>query len=478
MTNQHLELINILSTAKRRMLFTMFQNCLAFYIFLGILLSSLILLAGKFIHLSDDIYYFAAIPILFGFVIALLRISLYKLTLYNVAYELDAKLNLKERLGTALEIVDAGRIGEIERFQVNDATRIASDLNLKDIYPYSPPRFAKLMPIALLSLFGSLLMPRYYQIPPEPTAAELEAMREAADNLENLKGQIALTEPVDKKLKDVINALRNKTTDVKGAQKRLTELYSEIKTQRNELSAPDLSQTMEKINKTINQSKLFSNTTPDAVANELERLAEELQNNKMPPEVKKELEEMLKQLLTQLDGLSTPKELVEQLRSIESQPLSPEMLKRLAQNLSELSKRMHSTEQLEQMLAQIQANQQKIGLAGLDLARKNGGVAQSDSRAGNESNAGEAQGTQAKVNTSSTNSKVMDLNLTEQTSRDDSFSPVYTPERPEEGGKIYTPYQEVYLNSKQAMAEALRKERIPARYRNQVLEYFEAIAPE
>jgi hypothetical protein len=458
----------------------MLQGYLAFYILLGILSSSMILLVSKFTYLpacavlsaagrSDAIYYFAVIPIFVGIVVALLRILLYKLTLYDVAYALDAKLNLKERLGTALEIVDIGRAEEIERFCVNDATRIASDLNLKEIYPYALPKSAKLMPIALLSLFAFFLMPKYYQLPPEPTAAEREAMREAADTLENLNGQNA------QKLKDIITTLRN--NNVKSAQKRLAELYSEIKAQRDELSAPDLAQTMENINKTIGQSKLFPNITPDIAATKLEELAENLQNNQMPPEVKRELQEMLKQLLTQLDGLNAPKELVEQLRSIESQPLSPEMLKRIAQNLSELSKRAQSAEQLEQMLAQIQANQQKIGLAGLDLDKKNGGIAQSDSRPGNESNTGEAQGTQVTVNLSSNNNEGMDMNLTGQASPDDSYSPVYTHERPEEGGKIYTPYQEVYLNAKQAMAEALQKERIPARYRKQVLEYFEAIAP-
>jgi len=455
----------------------MLQSYLAFYILFGILLSSMILLVSKFIYLSDVIYYFAATPILVGSVIALLRIFLYKLTLYDVAYALDTKLNLKERLGTALEIVDTGRTGEIERFQVNDTTRIASELNLKEIYPYSLPKSAKLIPIALLFLFAFLLMPRYYQLPPEPTAAEREAMQEAAETIENLNGQNIFTESMDKKLKDVVTALRNEKTDVKSAQKRLAELHSEIKARRDELSAPDLPQAMENINKVVSQSKLFENTAPDSVAKELEALAEKLQNNEIPPEVKKELEEILKQLLTQLNGLSTPKELVAQLRSIESQPLSSEMLKQIAQNLSELSKKAQSTEQLEQMLAQIQANQQKIGLAGLDLDRKDGGIAQSDSRAGNESNTGEAQGMQVNVNSSSTGNEEMDLNLTEQASTDDSFAPVYTHERPEEGEEIYTSYQEVYLNAKQAMDEALQKERIPARYRKQVLEYFEAIAP-
>jgi len=447
----------------------MLQSYLAFYLLLGILSSSMILLVSKFIYLSDAIYYFAVIPILVGIVIALLRIFLYQLTLYDVAYALDAKLNLKERLGTALEILDTGRAGEIERFCVNDATRIASDLKLKEIYPYALPKSAKLIPIALLSLLAFFLMPKYYQLPPEPTAAEREAMQEAADTLENLNGQNA------PKLRDIITTLRN--NNVKSAQKRLAELYSEIKAQRDDLSAPDLARTMENINKIISQSKLFPNATPDAAAAKLEELAENLQNNQMPPEVKKELQEMLKQLLAQLDGLNVPKELVEQLRSIESQPLSPEMLKRIAQNLSELSKRAQNAEQLEQMLAQIQANQQKIGLAGLDLDRKNGGIAQSDSRPGNESNAGEADGTQVNVNSSSTNNEGMDMNLPGQASPDDSSSPVYTHERPEEGGKIYTPYQEVYLNAKQVMAEALQKERVPARYRKQVLDYFEAIAP-
>jgi len=186
MINQPLKLINILSTARWRVRFSMLQSYLAFYLLLGILSSSMILLVSKFIYLSDAIYYFAVIPILVGIVIALLRIFLYQLTLYDVAYALDAKLNLKERLGTALEILDTGRAGEIERFCVNDATRIASDLKLKEIYPYALPKSAKLIPIALLSLLAFFLMPKYYQLPPEPTAAEREAMQEAADTLENL----------------------------------------------------------------------------------------------------------------------------------------------------------------------------------------------------------------------------------------------------------------------------------------------------
>jgi len=477
MINQNLELINILSTAKRRMRFLVFHKHLVFYILGGILFSSIILLISKFTYLSDAIYYFAVVPIFAGAIIASLKMLWYKLTLHDVACELDTKLNLKERLGTALEIIDSGKTGEMESFQVNDATRIASELNLKEVYPYLLPKSGKFIPVALLFLFAFFFMPRLYQLPLEPTTAELEAMREAADALENLNEQDVFTKSMGEKLKDVMTVLRNRKTDIKRAQKQLAELQSEVKAQRDKFSQPDLPQTMDNINKIIGQSKLFSNSDPDSAAKELEELAAKMKNDQIPPEVKKELQEIFKQLLRQLDGLSAPKELVEQLRSIESQPLSPEMLKRIAQNLSELSKRAQSIEQLEKMLTQIQANQQKIGLAGLNLDRKNGGIAQSDSRPGNESNIDEAQGTTVNVNSDSANNEGMDLTLNGQTSQDDSFSPAYTRERPEEVEQIHTPHQEVYLNAKQAMHEALQKERIPARYRKQVLAYFEAIAP-
>ena len=473
MTNSQHKLITFLSVAQRRMRYLKLYDLLAFYVFCGMLLSGIILLVNRFIYLSDGVYYFAAIPVFIGLVIALSRTFLEKLTLYDVAYKLDVELDLKERLCTALELVDAGRVEEFALLQIDDTVHIAQDVSLKDVYPYTLPRFAKFIPIALSLILVSWMIPRYYQLPSELTAAERAAMQEAADALEeNLNSQNALTEAIAKELKGNIATLRNGKTDVRSIQKQLAELRGEINAQRE-----DSEQTLKAMDTAMQQSPLFPDKAPDAIAKELEKYAEQLQNDEIPPEVKKELEEILKRLLAQLDGFKASQTLVDQLRAIESQKLSPEALRSIAQKLSELENSKQSMEQLEQMLAQIQDSQQKIGLAGLDLERKDGGVARSDSGAGSESNTGEAQGTEVNVDAAPTGNESTELTLKAQETAEESFSSASTRETPETRSEVSASYQEAYLNARQAMSEAVTSGRIPPRYRKYVSEYFNAIAP-
>ena len=70
------------------------------------------------------------------------------------------------------------------------------------------------------------------------------------------------------------------------------------------------------------------------------------------------------------------------------------------------------------------------------------------------------------------------LQLRGVTSDSEEFSTASTQETPsgEEEEPTYTPYREVYLNAKQAYAEAVEREGIPVRYRQRVKDYLDAIA--
>jgi len=470
-------LILLLSRVRRRMRFSMFYSNFTFYLLWAILLSGVILFASKFVLLQLPIYLLATVCLFVALVISLARTFWQRLTLCDVAGALDVNFDLKERFSTALELIDKGYTDGIAFLQVADAAEFAKSLNPKSAHPYSLPKSAKFIPVVLLFVVASFMMPRFYELPPQPTDAERMAMRDAASELEDISK--SLSGKTAKDLSKTINTLRREE-DVRKAQKQLASLRGALSTRRDELEKPDLPETLEAIERAMQNSKLFPDSTPDALAKELDKLAED---NQIPPEVKKELEN----LLAQLNGLIAPKELVEELKSrfasplrserkIESEQLSPEMLNQVAQHLKKLAERARKVKSIEEMLAQIGESQEKIGLAGLDL-KKNSGVARGDSSPGEGTGETQDRRVDADVTKNKEGSATLELTGNPQ-SPDGKLSTTHTRESPDEVGQTNVPYQQAYLSAKQSLGEALEKNRIPARYRNQVERYFKAIAPE
>ena len=448
------------------MWFSIFYSNFAFYLLWAMLFSGVILFASKFILLQLPIYLLATVCLFVALAISLARTFWRRLALYDVACALDVNCDLKERFSTALELIDEGHTDGLALLQVADAAEFAKSLNPKSAHPYSLPKSVKFVWVVLLFVFTSLVIPRFYELPPQPTDVERAAMQDAADELEN----ISLSGKPAKDLSKTIKTLRE--GDVRKAQRQLASLRSALSRQRDELAKPDLPETLTAID--TQKSKLFPDNAPDALAQKLDKLAEELKNDQIPPDLKRELEDALKELLTQLDGYIAPKELVEKLRNIESESLSHEMLKRMAQDLKKLAEKAHKLEEIEEMLAQVQESQKKIGLAGLDL-KENGGIARGDDSPGEGT--GEAQGRRVDVGITD-NEEGAPLELTVPQSPDGSLSPAHTKEGTDKVEQTNVPYQQAYLNAKQALEDALQNNRVPARYQGQIVKYFDAIASE
>ena len=464
-------LIFLLSRVRSRMRFSIFYRNFTFYSLWAISFFGMVIFASKFVPLRLPIYLSAFVCVFAALVVALAKTLSRRLTLHDVALTLDANFDLKERFSTALELVDEKRISELSSLQVNDAAEVAKSLNPKSAHPYSLPKSAKFMLIAFLFVVASLVMPRFYELPPQPTDAELAVMQGAVDKLENIDARLSGKSAKD--LRKAVNALKGE--DVRKAQKQLASLRSLLSAQRDELAKPDLLETIDAIEEATKDSKLLPDGRPDGLAKELDKLAENLKKDQIPPELKKELEETLKNLLAQLDGLIAPKELVEELRKIESEPLSPEMLERMAQHFKKLAERARKFKGMTEMLAQLQESQKKIGLAGLDL-KQNDGVAKGDGSPGE----GTMEGQGERVDADVTAHKDRDdtLELTAPQSSDGGSSTVNTTEEPDIGRQTNVSYQQAYLSAKQAMEAAVQNDSIPVRYRSQVRNYFSAIASE
>ena len=465
---------NKLSAIQRRMrLERIFQNLAAFNLW-GFLIAGILLVANRFFRLPLPIGFAIVLPIVIATAIAVGLNLIRQIDLSEVARLVDQRLNLKERLGTALEAMDRPETGDFAILQIRDAARAAQGILPAAVVSYTVPRTLKWLPIPMLLVGLSFFLPRMYEIPPPPTASEQAAIHDAAARLEGAVSRLDKTE-LSKQVEDTAKALRNKRTGVQAAQEKLSKLREDVQARESQLAENGLDQAVESISKLSENSNLLSGTDTEEIASELQELADQMDG--LTEAQRAELDALLRQLAEQLGGNPAAKNLVDQLNEIGTEEVSPETLAKIARSLLEIDQQAKDVAQLEDILEEIKASRKNIGLAGIEMARKTGGVAGSDGGPGEESGTGEARGTQVEAMPSESQPTEA-LRLRGATSDSEEFSTASTQEAPsgEEEEPTYTPYREAYLNAQQAYAEAVERDDIPVRYRQRVKDYLDAIA--
>ena len=397
-----------------------------------------------------------------------------KIDPFAVAHLVDRRLNLKERLGTALEAMDRRETGDFAILQIRDAARAAQGILPATVVSYTVPRALKWLPIPMLLVGLSFFIPRMYEVVPPPNLSEQAAIQDAAARLEGAVSSLDKTE-LSKQVEETVKGLRNKRTGVQAAQEKLSKLREEVEAQKNQLTENELNQAVETISKLSENSSLLSGANAEEIASELQELADQMDG--LTEAQRAELDALLRQLAQRLGGNPAAKNLVDQLNEIGTQEVSPEMLAKIARSLLELDQQAKDVAQLEDILEEIRASRKNIGLAGIEMARKTGGVAGSDGGPGEESGTGEARGTQ--VEAMSLESQPTEaLQLRGATSDSEEFATASTQETPSDEGEepTYMPHREAYLNAQQAYAAAVERDDIPVRYRQRVKDYLDAIA--
>ncbi|MCE2395337.1 hypothetical protein J4G02_12180 [Candidatus Poribacteria bacterium] len=464
---------NKLSAIQRRMrIERIFQNLAAFNLW-GLLIVGLLLVANRFFPLPIPIGLAIALPIVVASAIAVGLVLLGKVDPFEVARFVDQRLNLKERLGTALEAMRRRNAGDFAILQVRDAARAVQGILPATVVSYTVPRTLKWLPIPMLLVGLSFFVPRMYEIVPPPNPSEQEAIHDAAARLEGAVSGLDETE-LSKQVEETVKTLRNKRTGVQTAQEKLSKLREEVQAQKNQLAENELDQAVETISKLSEISNLLGGANTAEIASELQELADQMAG--LTEAQRTELDALLRQLAERLGGNPAAKNLVDQLNEIETEGVSPEMLAKIARSILEIDQQAKDIAQLEDILEEIKTSRKNIGLAGIEMARKTGGVAGSDGGPGEESETGEARGTQIEAMYLETQPTEA-LQLRGATSDSEEFATASTQEAP--GGEeepTYMPHREAYLNAKQAYAEAIERDRIPVRYRQRVKDYLDAIA--
>ena len=464
---------NKLSAIQRRMRIEgVFQNLAAFNLW-GLLIAGILLVASRFFRLPISIGFAIALPTIVVSAIAIGLSLLRKIDLSEVARLVDHRLNLKERLGTALEAMDRREAGDFAILQVRDAARAVQGILPATVVSYTVPRALKWLPIPMLLVGLSFFIPRMYEVVPPPNLSEQAAIRSAAARLEGAISGGNRTE-LSKQVEATVKGLRNKRTGVQDAQEKLSKLREEVQAQKSQLVENELNQAVETISKLSENSSLLSGANAEEIASELQELADQMDG--LTESQRAELDALLRQLAQRLGGNPAAKNLVDQLNEIGTQEVSPEMLAKIARSLLELDQQAKDVAQLEDILEEIRASRKNIGLAGIEMARKTGGVAGSDGGPGEESGTGEARGTQ--VEAMSIESQPTEaLQLRGATSDSEEFATASTQETPSDEGEepTYMPHREAYLNAQQAYAAAVERDDIPVRYRQRVKDYLDAI---
>ena len=460
---------------RRRMHLNLFLSHLAHFGFWGLLLAGILLILNRLIPLPIPVSLAASLPLAIGFAAALCLSLLRKSNLFAVARTVDTRLNLKERLSTAFEAIQRGKPDDdFVRLQFKDAGHVARAIIPGASFPYTFPATLKWTPIALLLIASAFVIPQMYELPPPLSAAERAAIDQAAGTLESEVDAFPDTD-LARKIRDTIDELRDKNIDANRSQAELSVLRDEIRAKKS-LVESGIASFAKAVSDTDELSKHFKGRTASEIASDIEKLAEQM--NGLTPAQRAELETMLKTIALSLGDNPAMENVANQLSEFQTEAVSPEMLRRIAQGLLQST---NEIAQLDKLLQQIRTNRRNIALAGIELDRKTLGAAGSGSGSGEDSDAAASQDTMGgskphPLNPPSDNS-LPGLELTATPSDSQAFTQVYVDEDPTgEGEPTYMPYREVYLHAQQAYAQAIERDEIPVKYREQVKAYLEAIA--
>ena len=399
-----------------------------------------------------------------------------------VARFVDEKIDLKERLSTASELMQRTPQNEFAQRQIQDAAETVITLDITEISPYRVPKFLKLFPIPFLLIGLSFTVPPFYEVPEPLSRQQQEILNRTVHEL-NQKPVKNLD--LQKQINDTVQKLKT-ATDFDTAQKHLSDLKKAVREQQSEQAAV--------IAEATEASQSFQGMNADQLASELERLTEQTE---IPPELQSELRDLFERLA---EGLPRggPSDALNQ---IQDKAVTQGTLRDIIEALEKVNK----SDDLAQLEAQLTASQKELALAAIETQTPSGNIADSDGAAGQNAGTTEVQGTAESTSNSEaqlTNADTSEdevnregttppltgeetpilqvngnrLTITTVGSGDaQGFSDVFTGEV-RDGSPVYLPFNDAVLSASRAYAEAIDNKRIPVRYQTQIKAYLEAIA--
>ena len=454
--------------------------------FCGLILLALLFLLNRLVPLPMQISSISWIIMSVAIGVGICISFRHRKDLMLVARTVDEKMELRERLSTALELIQIAPQSEFAQRQIQDTAAVVETLEIAKVRPYRVPKLMRLFPIPLLLIGFSFAIPLFYEVPPPLTNLQQAALDKV---IQDLDGKQSKNSTLQQQISDTIKQLEA-AKDIDTVQRNLSELKKEVRKQQSEQNA---------ITEATAATQNFRGMDANQLAAELQTFAEQAE---IPPELQAELMNLFQRLAENLpEG-----PLNDSLNQIQSKSVTLETL----QDIIDALEMMETTTDLAQLEAQLTANQKELALATLEIETTEGGVANSDGAPGQNAGSTEVQGThegalnadlQSELQTTDAENVESETDTTdaapltgeeipilkidgqrliltaEVSGHTQGFSDAITGEV-SNNDSIYLPFSDVVLNAERAYAEALNNNRIPVRYQAQIKAYLEAISQE
>lgn len=452
--------------------------------FYGLLLLALLVLLNRGVSLSLQMSSISWMIMSGAIAIGICISFRHRKHLPLVARTIDEKMELRERLATAFELIQTAPQSEFAQRQIQDTAEVVDTLQIEKVQPYRVPKLMKLFPIPLLLIGISFAIPPFYEVPQPLTDRQQAALDKA---IQSFNGKQVKNSTLQQQISDTLKKLET-AKDLDTAQRNLSDLKKEVRKQQSEQSI---------ITEVTAATQNFRDMDANQLAAALQTLAEQTE---IPPELQAELMNLFERLAENLpEG-----PLNDSLNQIQGTSVTPETL----QDIVDALERMETSADLAQLEAQLTANQKELALATLEIETPGDGVANSNGTPGQNAGSSEVQGTregtlnadpQSESQTTGTE-KVENatdtadatpltgeeipppkidgqrLILTAEVSgQTQGFSDPTTGEV-SNNEPVYLPFSDVVLNAERAYAKAVNNKRIPVRYQAQIKAYLEAIS--
>lgn len=452
--------------------------------FSGLILLAVLFLLNRVVPLPMQISTISWIIMAVAIAIGICISFRHRKDLLLVARTIDEKMELRERLSTAFELIQTALQSDFAQRQIQDTAEVVETLETAKVSPYRVPKLMRLFPIPLLLIGISFTIPPFYEVQQPLTNLQQQALDKA---IQNLDGKQIKNSTLQQQISDTIKKLEA-AKDLDTAQRSLSALKKEVRKQQSAQNA---------ITEATAATQNFRSMDANQLAAELQTFAEQAE---IPPELQAELMNLFERLAENLpEG-----PLNDSLNQIQGKSVTPETL----QDIIDALEMMEASTDLAQLEAQLAANQKELALATLEIETPGGGVANSDGAPGQNAGSSEVQGTREGTLNADSQSELQTTDATKVENETDTtgstpltgeeipipqideqqliltaevsghtqgFSDAITGEV-SNNEPIYLPFSDVVLNAERAYAEAVDNNRIPVRYQAQIKAYLEAIS--
>ncbi|MFP4498039.1 MAG: hypothetical protein ACLFQV_07490 [Vulcanimicrobiota bacterium] len=490
----------------------------------GLIISAVFLffvkITGLFLNKSD--YYI--FPIFFSFVLGLVFAFSQKKTLKEIALESDEKLQLKERLSTALEWIEDNKVrSPMFRALLRQTAEVAKAIDEKQVFPFFWKKPARRFSLALVALVIVFYLPSFSLFVPRIQPGDVKLIKKEARKIKNVSKKIEnkktknienreLQKNTIKELNTLSRELNKPGTTKKAAITRISKSRDKI----NEMLEPrknmaEKARLLKDITRSSDdKSKSEPADTFDKLSKTFKKMASDLNNKNMSEQEKSQMAQELEKISQKMNkaGMDSQK-LKQALDNIKSgnQMQASEQLEQLAQQFENRQADLEDLEQLEGALAQLESSKNAMSGQGGQMAKlpeakmvKTGEKFPGDF--------GDKTANQEEKSTGETNNKYSNRFNEDEAARKEMYEKLYDPRRDESEtyissvkgkfnqGKILNSYQssertapgeggssradpaDVYLKHKVVGEDAVNRGNYPARYKNLVKEYYEQINPQ